>query len=134
MVNVPIELVEAEARKDGLKHPLNITFKPTVVNWYHSGTHTLTIRSYNNQRRLAQILAHEIKHQIDLQDYPGWLVGLAYWPVIVVIGLLFGFTYGILVGIGAGLATYFFHPFEISANLYTLRKWRRYLEIIESSE
>lgn len=134
MVNVPIELIELEARRDGLKGLLNIHFRNRLVNGYNPISGVLTIRRYRSQRRMAQILAHEIKHQIDLERFPWQLVYALYWPVILASGIWVGLTFGAWWGLLAVFATYLFHPYEVSANIYALRKWQRYLEILKGSE
>ena len=132
--NLPVERIEFEARQDGLKGRLKIVVRPCLVNYYEPLTGTLTIRPYKKVSRLAQVLAHEIKHQIDLEKYPLWLVYLLYWPAIVVVGIIVGQSYGIWWGLLSAIAIYFFHPYELSANIYSLRKWKKYLKIIEGLE
>lgn len=134
MVNVPIELIELEAHRDGLKGILNIHFRNRLVNGYDPRSGILTIRRYKGLTRMAQILAHEIKHQIDLERFPWQLVYALYWPVILACGIWAGMAFGTWWGLLAGFAAYLFHPYELSANIYALRKWRRYLEILKGSE
>jgi len=134
MVKIPIEPIEKEACRDGLKGSLNIHFRRRLINGYNPRTGVLTIWPYRLSFRMAQILAHEIKHQIDLERLPWQLVYALYWPVILGCGIWVGLSFGAWWGLLAAICAYLFHPYEVSANWYAMRNWKKYQKILESSE
>jgi hypothetical protein len=132
MILVPIEKIESEAKSDGLQTSLNLEIRPSLSNGYNPFTGRLRLRPYNSRFQCALRLSHEIKHQIDLQQWPAWLTVLVYWPPIIGVGLWVGLATVWYLSIPASIAAYLLHPFELSANLYALQNWKRYYRHLEN--
>lgn len=126
MICVPKKRIKKIAKRDGLNRRLNIIQKPSLTNGYNPVTGEIHLRPYDCPARCAQRLCHEIKHRIDLQDWPSWLVLAVYWPVITAAALGCGWLFGWWWAIPGFVGAYFLHPFEISANWYALRNWKKY--------
>lgn len=129
-----VKLIENEARRDGLQGNLNIISRVGIANTYDRRSRVIKLQPYSPKFRwrMAQVLAHEIKHQIDLEKYSWWMVGLLYWPPIIGVSLIMGFAFGLWWGLFAGFIIYLFHPFEISANWYALQNWRKYYSVLKN--
>jgi len=130
-MNLPVNELAELAQKHGLKTPLDINIRRSIANGYNPLTKKIGLKPYRSKTWTALKLSHEIKHQIDLQSSSGYLAILLYWPLIIGVGLWLGITTHWYWGVVGSVLAYLLHPFEVRANIYALRYWRQYLEILK---
>jgi hypothetical protein len=134
MKRAVIDNLEKYACKHGLKSKLDIIIsKMWMQMLYLPRTKQIVIGKIPSILK-AFGLAHEIKHQIDLENIPPLLVTICYWPIMVIGGLVGFIKYGWIGAIMGLLLAKVFHPYEINANLYAIYYLRDYQKILRGKE
>jgi hypothetical protein len=118
-------LAAGQVATDGLKAVEIFIHQLPDTELEFQGKSLLISYSLNGKKRLAQIVAHEIRHCIDCQK---WWWGLASWlyPKPFTPELEVEARSSNWLAIKLSWLVYALNPIEISARLYTMLTWRKY--------
>lgn len=154
-MELPMTELETLARRDGLKKNESLQIRlldPGEVGisvflfrkargYYHPESREITINSdlEKKPKSMAMVIAHEAKHRIDMQGWPSWFIYFSYIFCVLTATITLGTMYYLqghplwlvaIVVAGTYLSSYYWIPWEISANVYMRRRWRDYYQAI----